>query len=196
MTTSKYVRQVFDNFGCDKGRSHGYEALYSKIIFGIDSILEIGIKQGRSLASWDYLLPGCELYATDITDRWFEKNIIPKKCVISLGDSTKQAAFDRSFDLIIDDGDHHISAQIATFNTYHTLFNKFYVIEDVFVCNYTDNVALLLDHIKSKGYSPENISVVKSLESVEGGSIKRHVDYLAPEDLKERIDVYAIIITK
>lgn len=152
------VRAAFDIGGTDKGHYHTYEYMYAMMFafFEPKSILEIGVKRGKSIAAWQTLFPSAEIAGIDIQEAPHLFNKKPFNYMI--GDSTK---FDTSalpkYDVIIDDGDHSVEAQIKTFDNFKTKFNYFYVIEDInFVKNSAKDpqepVTKLIEHIKSSEF--------------------------------------------
>ncbi len=153
MITEEIIRHAFTEFKTDKGSAHGYERYYKDVLSeDTKSLLEIGIKAGRSLRAWRHLLPNALLYGIDITDKLFDRKIVNEANVnIVITDSTMIGAGDllpQNFDVIIDDGSHNYKDVIATFENYHNKFNKFYVIEDAMY-----KQEEVVEFIKSKGYN-------------------------------------------
>jgi len=158
MKYTETVRAAFDLAGTDKGSYHEYEHMYAMMFsfFAPDSILEIGVKRGASLAAWQMLFPEAKLSGLDILEADDLRN--NKSFNYMIGDST---TFDMSslpvYDVVIDDGDHTVEAQIKTFDNFKDKFKYFYVIEDInFVkdneVDSSDPVKRLLDHIVNAGY--------------------------------------------
>jgi cephalosporin hydroxylase len=127
---------AFSQAGTDKGYVHGYDRHYDKMFenYDPDSLLEIGVKRGSSLAAWRIMFPDCKITGIDITDKEFIKNKIDfSQAEIVLEDSTKPKILDKlksSYNVIIDDGSHYYKDIMRTFDLLHTRFNKYYVIED------------------------------------------------------------------
>ena len=192
MNNEQLIKSAFERFGCDKA-AHGYEKIYKDIIFNVDSLLEIGVQRGKSLASWHYLRPDCELYGLDISKKRIVEKLIPNNCSITISNSTKETAFKQTFDLIIDDGSHKLTDQKLTFDNYHNLFKKYYVIEDVFVSDTVDNVTEMISYVKSKGY--RNINLYSSKQDPVHAYL-HHLDYRHSPKVKEWVDIFSIIVTK
>ena len=53
MTTHRQIKDAFLQTGTDKYQDHGYDRWYAEVFkdYTPNSLLEIGIKQGRSIAS-------------------------------------------------------------------------------------------------------------------------------------------------
>lgn len=136
-------------YGTDK-LLHGYIPFYEQHLPKEPKrILEIGVKEGRSLAMWAEYFPNAEIHGLDL---FIENNISDVFDNISKNFTTDQL-FDRihlhtsnqcdyllleqlrkfDFDVIIDDGSHNSRDQLITF---FGLFNgKHYFIEDLHCCN-------------------------------------------------------------
>jgi hypothetical protein len=190
----KYLT-VFNAMGTDKAKSHDYH-LYYKDVFTekTKSLLEIGIKQGKSLAAWRALFPGIELYGLDNNPKSQDKEYInyAKANRIVNGDSTVQSVTGNfpSVDVIIDDGSHFYKDQIKTFNVFHGKFKKVYVIEDVlYKCDE------IVEAIKAKGYT--NVTVYPSKTKNVAVDLN-----LVENDSKEKsgqtvnIDLFMIVVRK
>jgi hypothetical protein len=154
-TTS--LGQLFEKYGTDKVRS-GYHTTYEPLLAGrrhtITAVLEIGIgtldpavrssmvgyaaphyQPGGSLRAWRDYLPNAIIVGIDTQpDTQFEEDRI----FTLLADSTDPGQLDTvlqnlTFDLIIDDGDHHPRSQL---HTLHNLWPRLrrgghYIIEDI-----------------------------------------------------------------
>lgn len=148
------TRKAFFTSRSDKGRGHRYDLYYDSIFkdFTPNSILEIGIKRGNSLAAWKMLFPKCNIYGLDITDAEFKKSLIEfSGANITIGDSTKAEVADKfqdTYDVIVDDGSHYYKDIMKTFKNFHTKFGKYYVIEDYFY-----DQKLAEQYINSFGYT-------------------------------------------
>lgn len=166
-----YLHNLFlENF-TDK-HDHGYASMYSKVLDrDVDSLLEFGIAQGSSLLSFADALPNAKIYGVDSGADTHKLNIDCKRHPdIKLlhgyrSDSTfdwrliKMALFNRKvqsdkqhtdmFDIIVDDGDHNIGAQIGTFLLWHTSFREVYVVEDIMKEEWMDVLNMV---VRSYGY--------------------------------------------
>lgn len=141
MTSAKRIEEAFRFTNTDKGYTHkyfnGYASLFKDVTPG--SILEIGIKQGRSLLSWKWLFPSCNITGIDISDEEFRTDFLTaaeSKNIIC--DATKPEVLqylDDSYDVIIDDGSHYYKDILSTFDLLKDRFNYAYVIEDTMYGN-------------------------------------------------------------
>ena len=141
------IAEAFDRYNTDKHNVHGYDETYAKIFDPPpSSILEIGVKRGRSLAAWRDIFPNVRLVGMDITDEWFVPTNIKVADDIIIADSTEYK-LGEVFDVIVDDGSHHYEDIIHTFLNYKNNFKTFYVIEDVMF-----NHALIKEVITREGF--------------------------------------------
>ena len=65
------IRKLFDKYGCDKGRKHGYDVYYQKLFDSYDkniNILEIGVFRGDSTLATHEYLEDATIYGVDIRD--------------------------------------------------------------------------------------------------------------------------------
>jgi len=101
-------------------------------------ILEYGIGHGGSLQMWKwYFHKNSQIVGVDIKDRC--KALEEDRIHIRIGDQGKEETHDRiheefgSFDIIIDDGGHHMHEQIVTFECMFPRLkdNGLYIIEDL-----------------------------------------------------------------
>lgn len=199
---AKRIKLAFMHFGCDKLFTHDYNLFYENILNeDIESILEIGIKEGHSLAAWRKILPKTKLYGIDITDKEFKQSLIPSDAKTFVLDSTAAKSLEKlgvdSFDIIIDDGNHFIENQIMTFENFHKAFKKHYVIEDV----YGENINYLIGYIKSvETFKKIEIFVSKQALSMEAYQdfSKRHGRNIKikPREEGMPLNMYAVIITR
>lgn len=134
---------------------HGYQRFYQQMLdgVGVESLLEIGVYLGQSLRAWRMVYPEALIEAVD-WDMRFDKSIADEFNVFNF-DSRLRAGVDifieREYDVIIDDGLHHWSAQMQTFANFEKFAKKFYVIEDV--CgeySYQKIMARLPDDVKAR----------------------------------------------
>lgn len=134
----------------DRGGWRGYDRVYSKYFHKLKNenlkIMEIGIKEGYGIYAWQNYFVNASLYGIDID--WnpsiiVERNNLKqrhpqfKKARLYNIDSTKEdnwiEFYGKTFDIIIDDGDHHPDAQIATFKSAWKYLKNggLYFIEDI-----------------------------------------------------------------
>lgn len=157
--TSEKIRKAFISSGTDKVK-HGYHKPYFDLFSGIQpsSILEIGVKEGKSLAAWKILFPTAQITGLDISDKLLDKKIIEfADAKIIITDSTKEinTKITEQYDVIIDDGSHNYNDIIKTFSKFCNNFSYAYVIEDVMY-----NIDIIMSHVKSKGFT--NIKIYES----------------------------------
>jgi hypothetical protein len=157
---SQRIKRAFIENGTDKGRSHGYEEFYSYVFDDPPlSLLEIGVKEGRSLSAWRDLFPNVVMYGLDISrQQYIERYVKRSKAICHLGDSTKPETvekFDIDFEVIIDDGSHFYKDIIKTFINFKDKFTRYYVIED---CMYKQD--FVVKYIKRLGF--KNVKVFDS----------------------------------
>tara|TARA_R110002050_G_scaffold52121_6_gene119262 strand:+ start:1411 stop:2028 length:618 start_codon:yes stop_codon:yes gene_type:complete len=153
---------------------HGYAAMYGRVMCckrHIDSILEFGIAQGSSLIAFADALPSTKIYGVDSgadvhtlkpecvedpnikmlhgyrSDNKFDWRPIKMKLFDRKTESDKQHT--DMFDIIIDDADHNIGAQLGTFLLWHTSFKEVYVIEDIMKEEWVDILNMV---VRSYGY--------------------------------------------
>lgn len=123
-------------YGTDK-LEHGYIPFYEKNLpVNPKKILEIGVKEGRSIRMWLNHFPEAEVHGLDLFKEYPVPFNDPRVTWYS-GNQCDWELLERlrneNFDLIIDDGSHNARDQMMTF---FGLFNgKHYFIEDLH-CNY------------------------------------------------------------
>ena len=148
------IAAAFSQYGTDKGpRRHNYQQAYSSIFgsWSPQSLLEIGVLEGASLAAWKHLFP--EAIVNGIEHR--PKTLIEAAANIPVfqGDSTNKEFIDSvvttSYDVIIDDGDHRPDVMWKTFLNLEDKWTKHYVFEDVCV---EENEKILRKRLQSRGY--------------------------------------------
>lgn len=137
-------------YGTDK-LQHGYIPFYEQHLPKEPKrILEIGVKEGRSLAMWAEYFPNAEIHGLDLFE---ENNLNNVLDYLSKGFHSPFDVIDKfklhkgnqcdwrileelrkyDFDVIIDDGSHNSRDQLMTF---FGLFNgKHYFIEDLHCCD-------------------------------------------------------------
>lgn len=126
---------------CDKGSIHSYIDFYEDYFLNkreqVTSFLEIGIQGGVSMLLWKEYFLNSKICGIDIDFSRMHENI---KNNISLNliqhDATKFSILNLippAFDVIIDDGKHDFSDQIASFALLKNKLNKngTYIIEDI-----------------------------------------------------------------
>ena len=135
---SKILSNLFNKYGSDKAKTHGYDLIYSKIfdlinVNGVGSILEIGLgtnnkeilsnmnglgKPGGSLKALRDYFPNKFIYGADVDKEvLFDDNRIKCFYLDQLNYKTFQELdfkIKENLDLIIDDGLHSVWANLNT----------------------------------------------------------------------------------
>jgi hypothetical protein len=144
------LEELAAKYGTDK-LQHGYLPFYEKHLPKEPKrILEIGVKEGRSLAMWTEYFPDAEVHGLDlfagitslqVRERlaaWRDNNdgLSQEKIHLHQGNQCDYKLLEElrkyDFDVIIDDGSHNSRDQLMTF---FGLFNgKHYFIEDLHCC--------------------------------------------------------------
>jgi hypothetical protein len=130
-----------DYNNCDKGSLHSYIEFYEDYFLNkreqTTSFLEIGIQGGVSMLLWKEYFLNSKIYGIDIDFSRMHENIKQNTSLNLLNsDATKSSILDLlpiKFDVIIDDGEHSFSSQIASFSLLKDKLNKngSYIIEDI-----------------------------------------------------------------
>lgn len=125
------TKSAFDVAETDKGEAHQYHHMYGLLFAAVTpkSLLEVGVLSGNSMLAWKKLFPEAALTGLDNKER----ELVTTEFEYVFGDSTDPSVTKKlsTYDVIIDDGSHHIYDQILTFNNLKDKFNYFYVIEDI-----------------------------------------------------------------
>lgn len=157
---------VDERFLSDKGTSHSYIETYDTLLNSYQdkpiNFLEIGIGHGSCLEMWTkYFHSDSKIHGFDIEDYQFFKNY----GIIHYGDSKSKEVRDHffkdiMFDLIVEDGDHSISAQIQTFKNYYTKVKKggLYIIEDI------QNLESDLEQFRYNGFDPDEVIDLRNIK--------------------------------
>lgn len=131
------IRELFKKHGTDKGWLHDYSEMYADVFTYIPTpskIVEVGVKNGKSLAAWIELFPAAYIVGVDINT---ELKIVPNAAPadILIVDSQKPILAQKlgtDCDVIIDDGNHNVKVQWRTFKNLHKCCKGAYVIEDIY----------------------------------------------------------------
>lgn len=142
-----------------------YADFYQRHFAGLKPkvLLEIGVLKGDSIRAWKDIFPATEIIGIDIDQAIADANT---DLDIYIGDQKDARFLDRVIleigqpDIIIDDGGHHRSETIFSFNHLwqHLKNGGLYVIEDVgtsFCENYNDWPSTILEHIFAWSYPIE-----------------------------------------
>ena len=131
----------------DKGTKHDYVRFYDLLFrnLAIASLLEIGIYRGASLVLWHEYFKEAAISGIDIADCTALRAGLGKypriqmydKCSSTDSAQVEAALAGLKFDMIIDDGSHRGSDQVATFNNMFKRLNPggIYIVEDVTAAN-------------------------------------------------------------
>jgi len=164
----------------DKGTKHSYINFYEGLFLPFRdkqiSLLEIGVQRGGSINLWsEYFVNAENVVGIDINDEANEeeKRKWESQGNISFiqGSSTDKNLLENpviknnKFDIIIDDGGHDHSTQMATFDNFYNKLNVggVYVIEDIyrssawrFLKHHKDLDPIHLDFRKHKHFYPSS----------------------------------------
>lgn len=192
MTTRSQIEQAFIATKADKVYTHGYHRFYAEVFKETpDSILEVGIQTGRSLAAWRLLFPNCKISGVDITDEKFLPELLEyANANIYIHDSTESSIseiVEGKYDVIIDDGSHFYKDICKTFYNLRNSFKKFYVIEDALY-----KQEFIVKYIKRLGFK-----AVKVYDSnLKNVLVTKYFCTHRPQDngIPERVDLKFIII--
>jgi len=120
--------------GGDKGTQHSYIEIYSEHIGpNTDSLLEIGVYKGQSIAMWSEYLPHATVIGLDIDIPRISYDVDVRKADATDPVAVERALGDMTFEVIIDDGSHRLTDQV---NSFHLLWDRVkqggsYFIEDI-----------------------------------------------------------------
>lgn len=121
----EYFKNTFTKYGSDKARPHTYQDIYSALFEdrnSVENILEMGIARGASLRAYAELFGKSNVFGMDIdTISFFEDERTKCFWADQTSSSSMIAAKDQigdvEFDLIVDDGCHHLQETVNTFQT-------------------------------------------------------------------------------
>ena len=140
MQTLKEIWKQHAGVTSDKDTSHSYIDVYEKLFApyrnGPTRLLEIGVGWGDCLVGWKHYFPNGEIVGLDHDPHHAVSRIGTGFRVVK-GDSRcvdVQKLFpNEMFDIIIDDGDHSIDAQVKTFGVFRELVKPggIYIVEDI-----------------------------------------------------------------
>lgn len=127
-------------YGTDKNTTHSYGNVYDLIFKDYkdtcNTLLEIGFDSGASLQAYSEYFTNAMIYGIDIKDTSMPFIKSNTRITTFIGDATKSEsinAFNKSFDIIIEDASHLPEHQVEHFKDYSGFVNKggLYIIEDV-----------------------------------------------------------------
>jgi len=165
MNRSEEIHNIFCNRGTDKA-FHAYAPVYSIIDPGIKSMIEIGVFRGQSIAAWTDIFTKARVYGIDVSVNTssmpypvYDTSMFPMVKLIQ-ADATRfnYNLLNDTFDLVVDDGSHHLEHQIDTWKRLWLLLNPggYYIIEDVLPENADKFLEQLEYLIGVVGYDPKD----------------------------------------
>lgn len=142
------LKELFNNYGCDKARKHHYDLVYELEFASIReknlAILEVGVFKGESTQAWVDYFPNAKIYGLDVFTRvpMNEISILKHPRVeaargnsidITITEKIRKKWPGVKFDIIIDDGLHTPRANADTFKNLFPLLKEdgAYYVEDV-----------------------------------------------------------------
>jgi len=144
----KELTKIFNITESDKGTktnpSHGFSEIYDDYLVSnknnITKVLEIGVCSGKSLIGWSFYFPNAKIIGLDREDKsWLNTDKIQ---TIILDQSNEEHLKEFAskikhknyfFDLIVDDGSHHMKDQQITLANFFPLLKSggIYILEDL-----------------------------------------------------------------
>ena len=162
---SQQIGDVFDRAGCDKV-DHKYHDLYQKVFENTKpnddfKLMEVGIWKGNSILAWRRLFKNAYILGLDIeqhphltTSRFADEktDLVFANSASRRHRSHYKYVLGQKFDFIIDDGDHAIATQMATFLLYRRQFNEVYIIEDIVGQYEMEDIKTMVEALGYKTY--------------------------------------------
>jgi hypothetical protein len=140
-----HMEEVFKKYNTDKNiefhnYSRQYNSLLSKKQLCNVNLMEIGVFGGESLKAWkEYFINANKIVGLDINIECKKYEDITKNIYVEIMGIPHDVSMIKTkynlFDIIIDDGSHHINDVISNFNDYFNLLTDggIYIVEDT-VC--------------------------------------------------------------
>lgn len=135
------IPSILERNGTDKQCGHKYGMMYEFLLEDFrktnNTILEIGIDQGRSIRAWREIFPFAVIVGIDMRPECMikdEKNIVTHICDVNDVEAMVNIAnLYGPFQVIIDDGSHKLTDQIIALSVLRPFLaqNGLYIIEDV-----------------------------------------------------------------
>jgi len=144
---AEYLHGLFKRHGTDKAH-HRYAVPYTRFLANLRedpiTFMEIGVKNGKSLASWKEYFPMATIIGIDIDAQCksFESDRV-KVCIGDQSDKEFLAQVSKDhgpFDVIIDDGSHESFDQQLSLGCLWDSLNPsgIYIIEDLSCCRWVN----------------------------------------------------------
>lgn len=167
----------YDRVGGDKGTNHSYIEVYQDLFKDIQdktsNLLEIGVQNGYSVNMWKDYFPKATIHGIDIDSQC--KKHQKERIKIYIMNATDSVAIQQNlamqtFDIIIDDGSHHIADQKNTFTLLFPKLNPggLYIIEDILTIDQHRHIleglhpkTIIMDRRIVKGRSDDVLVVIK-----------------------------------
>ena len=147
-TLTESLNDLGKKYGTDKAdEHHAYKGMTYLDIYQrymehkrteVKTFVEIGVRNGASLRMWKDYFPNATIYGIDIDPRCIQHK--EDRIEIIIGDqnddnflSSLASKFDKSIDILLDDGSHITKHQIKTYNTLYKCVKKtgLFIIEDL-----------------------------------------------------------------
>lgn len=125
----------------EQGNGHNYLATYERHLpadrQSVRRVLEIGVKRGASLRMWQDYFPNAQIYGLDIAEKALA--VTGPRIAVHLVDQSDVQALEAfaekfgPFDLVVEDGSHIWSHQIASLQVLlkHMATGGRYIVEDL-----------------------------------------------------------------
>lgn len=138
------MENIFKKYDTDKNINfHNYPRQYNSLLSKKQrcniNLLEIGVFQGESLKAWkEYFINANNIVGIDINQECKKYTDLTNNIhveIMNASDSSNISVIKSKynyFDIIVDDGSHHINDVIKTFNNFFPLLNDggIYIVED------------------------------------------------------------------
>ena len=137
LLANKYKSDKGTQFGAAHSFTEIYDTYFNSISHLTLNVLEIGVLDGSSLNMWYDYFPNSYIYGVDINDKSLYENDRISCGILDQSNESHLIHFNENFniefDIIIDDGSHHMLDQQLTFGYLFPLLKSggLYIIEDL-----------------------------------------------------------------